>query len=72
MGHAWGRRGFIGVWWGNMKKETTLKTQDQLEGQYGNGSYEELAWEGVDCINLAQESGQCCAVVDMVMNVWLP
>jgi hypothetical protein len=32
----------------------------------------ETGWGGVDWINLAQNRDQCRALVNMVMNVWVP
>jgi hypothetical protein len=32
----------------------------------------EIGWDGVNWINLAQDRGQWQAVVNMVMNLWVP
>jgi hypothetical protein len=32
----------------------------------------EIEWEGVDCIHLAQDKNQWWAVVNTVMNLWVP
>jgi hypothetical protein len=32
----------------------------------------EIRWEGVDWIHLAQNRDQCQALVNTVMNLWVP
>jgi hypothetical protein len=32
----------------------------------------EIGWDGIDWINLAQDRGQWRALVNMVMNLWVP
>jgi hypothetical protein len=32
----------------------------------------EIEWESVDWIHLAQDRGKWRAVVNMVMNIWVP
>jgi hypothetical protein len=34
--------------------------------------FEEVAWDGVDWIDLAQDRDRCRAVVNTVMNLWVP
>jgi hypothetical protein len=35
-------------------------------------NHRKIGWEDVDWINLAQDSDQWRAVVNMVMNLWVP
>jgi hypothetical protein len=32
----------------------------------------EIGWDGMDWIDVAQDSGQREAIVDTVMNLWVP
>jgi hypothetical protein len=31
----------------------------------------EIAWDSVDCMDLAQDRGQWCTLANMVMNLWV-
>jgi hypothetical protein len=70
---AWERREMHTVFWLENLRET-----DHLEdlGVDGNIILEwllgKMGWEGVDCTRLAQDRDQWQAVVNTVMNLWVP
>jgi hypothetical protein len=60
MQHEWGRRGMhIGYWW------ESQKVRDHWEDQH-------VGWDGMDWIDLAQDTDQWRALVNTVMNLRVP
>jgi hypothetical protein len=34
--------------------------------------FREIGWDGMDCMDLAQDKDEWRALVSMVMNIWVP
>jgi hypothetical protein len=61
----------IGYWWESQKERDRWEDQDRwvdiIKMALG-----ERGWDGVDCINLAYDMDQWRALVNTVMNLWVP
>ena len=82
MWHIWGRsracgtwgRGHLhtGFWWGNVKGGDHLEDQDVYWVDNIKMDHKEVDYEGVDWINLAEDSNKCHIVVIMIINLPVP
>jgi hypothetical protein len=59
------------VWLGNLEGRDHSEDMDVWE-DYVRMDLEEMGWEGVDWMHLAQDRDQWQAVVNMVMKLWVP
>jgi hypothetical protein len=50
--------------------EITFAWRDYVD--YTLKNLREIGWDGMDWINLAQDRDQWRAVVNMLMNLWVP
>ena len=62
----------VGFWWGNLRegKQTLGRPKRGWEDNI-KMNIQEVAW-GLDCIGLDQDRNRWRAVVNAVMNLWVP
>jgi hypothetical protein len=62
----------MGFWWGNLNERDNLENLG-VEGMDNiRMNLQEIGWEGTDCIYLAQDRDRWRALVNAVMNLWVP
>jgi hypothetical protein len=62
----------IGYWWERWKKEDQWEDQDVGGWTILKWMLREIGWDVIDSIDLAQDRDQWRALVNMVMNLWVP
>jgi hypothetical protein len=67
-----GERGACGVLVGKSEGRRPLGIPGLYRMENIKMNHQEICWESVDWIDLAEERGMCWAVVNTVMNVWVP
>jgi hypothetical protein len=58
----------IGYWWESQKERGHWEDQDDNIKM----DFREIGWDGMDWIDLVQDSDQSRALVNMVMNLLVP
>jgi hypothetical protein len=59
-------------WWGNLRERTTWKTQACIYKSNIKMDLQEVGCGGMDWIDLSQHRYRWRAVVNVVMNLWVP
>jgi hypothetical protein len=80
MWHEWGRRGMHIGFWRESRKELFLpgfptKILGRPRRRWEDNirmDLREIGWSGIDWIDLAQDRDQWRALVNRVMNLWVP
>jgi hypothetical protein len=73
MWHILGRRHWhTGLWWGNVKEGNHLEDQDIYLVDNIKVDHKETDYEGVEWINVAEDSDKCHVVVIMIINLPVP
>ena len=58
---------YTGFWWGNLKERSRHKWEDNIKTDLW-----EVGCGGMDWIELAQDRDRWQALVNVVMNLWVP
>jgi hypothetical protein len=68
-----GRRGIhIGYWWGSQKERDHWEDLRRRWVDNIKIDLREIGWDGMDCIDLAQDRDQWRALVNTVMKLRVP
>ena len=64
---------YTGFWWGNLKERDHLEDSG-IDGRIINNkmNLQEVGCEGMDWIELAQDRNRWWALLNAVMNLWVP
>jgi hypothetical protein len=61
----------IKFWWEYLDEKTTRRPRRRWEGTIRT-NLREIGWKVVDWMHMAQDRNQWRAVVNTVMNLWIP
>jgi hypothetical protein len=66
------KRNAYRIWVGKPEEERPLGTPRHRWLNNINMDLREIGWDGMDCIDVAEDRDQCRALVNTVMNLWVP